>query len=509
MVAALLPGAPVLAAQALPLAGEAEPAAEEAAPATIETMAGTLHDIFTAYMAEAHVPGMVYGVVQDGKLVLVEGLGTRDLVSRTPVDADTRFRIASMSKAFTGLAILKLRDEGKLRLADPVSQYVPEVADWALPTSDSRAVTVADLMHHTAGFVEDNPWGDRQQSIAPEAFGAMMRAGMPFASSPGTGPEYSNYGFALLGRIINNASGKRYQDYIREEIMLPLGMTSTGYDVLADPPGSRAIGYRWQDGQWVREPDMPDGEFGAMGGVETTANDYAKWLAFVLSAWPASDAPETGPVRRATVREIPMLVSPWGTITTPPDAEGATCTESQGYSAGWFVSDGCEVGRNMRHTGGYPGYGSTVHLLPDAGVALFAFSARTYSSGRSVAYGALRELRRAGAIPDRAPGPPSALLEQAYVSAKVAWQAGDPELVPLAVNIALDNALDRRRAAIAALKEKVGACDTSAPVAPVNKLQGTFTWTCEKGAVRGQVQLAPTAAFELQRLDFAEFLPEG
>jgi serine-type D-Ala-D-Ala carboxypeptidase/endopeptidase len=480
----------------------AEPT-EPAAPATVTAQAATMKARFERYMEDAHVPGMVYGVVQGDELTLVQGLGVRDLDTRLPVDADTRFRIASMSKAFTGLAILKLRDEGKLLLDAPASTYVPQLASWAVPTGDSPAVTVRDLMNHTAGFVEDNPWGDRQQAITEDAFTAMLEGGMPFAFAPGTTPEYSNYGFALLGRIIGNVSGRRYQDYIREEIMLPLGMTSTTYDVLADPPGSRAIGYRWQDEAWVREPDMADGVFGAMGGVETTANDYARWLTFVLSAWPPTDAPETGPVRRSTVREIAMLVSPWGLAETPPDAGGEICKESQGYSAGWFVMLGCELGRNMRHTGGYPGYGSTVHVLPDAGVALFAFSARTYSSGRDVAYLALRELRQAGAIPDRTPevGPK---LAKAYEFAKWAWTKVDPAAVPLANNVAMDLDLERRREALRALRDKVGACDTSAAVEPVSAMDGRFTWTCAQGAVEGRVQLAPTAALQLQRLDFRQ-----
>jgi serine-type D-Ala-D-Ala carboxypeptidase/endopeptidase len=513
---ALLAGSPAWGQQAISPAAEKQamsPAAEKviadvetatapaAQPATIASQAASLRARFEAYMNDAHVPGMVYGVVQDGKLVLVQGLGVRDLESRAPVDADTRFRIASMSKAFTGLAILKLRDEGKLQLDAPAATYVPQMAGWTLPTADSPPVTVRDLLNHTAGFVEDNPWGDRQQVITEDEFTAMLEGGMPFAFVPGTVPEYSNYGFALLGRIIGNVSGRRYQDYIREEIMLPLGMTATTYDVLADPPGSRAIGYRWQDEAWVREPDMADGVFGAMGGVETTANDYAKWLAFVLSAWPPSDAADTGPVRRSTVREVAMLVSPWGVAETPPDADGATCRESQGYAAGWFVQQGCEIGRTLRHTGGYPGYGSTVHVLPDAGVALFAFSARTYSSGRDVAYGALRDLRQAGAIPDR-PRPGGPLLAKAYEYAKWAWTKVDPAAVPLADNVAMDLDLDRRRQAMTALRDEVGSCNTGAPIEPVSAMEGRFTWTCAQGAVEGRVQLAPTATVQLQRLDF-------
>src|SRR5690349_25017109 len=86
--------------------------------------------------------------------------------------------------------------------------------------------------------------------------------------------------------------------------MTPFGMSATGYHIFASPPEARAIGYRWQGNQWVREPDMKDGAFGAMGGVETSASDYAKWVAFLLQAWPARDGPEQGPVRRSTLREI-------------------------------------------------------------------------------------------------------------------------------------------------------------------------------------------------------------
>ena len=95
-------------------------------------MQGDIHAIFDADRVAAHVPGTVYGIVRDGKLVFVEGLGTRDPKTGAKVDADTRFRIASMSKAFTALAILHLRDQGKLSLDAPASRYVPEMAGWKL-----------------------------------------------------------------------------------------------------------------------------------------------------------------------------------------------------------------------------------------------------------------------------------------------------------------------------------------------------------------------------------------
>ena len=236
--------------------------------------------IFADWQIAAHVPGLAYGVVADGKLVHVGGLGVQTLDGRPAVGADSLFRIASMSKAFTALAILKLRDEGKLSLDAPAENYVPEMKGWRYPTADSPRITVRHLLTHTAGFVEDNPWGDRQQVLSEAEFSAVLKAGVPFARAPGLQMEYSNFGYATLGRIIANVSGQPYQAYIRDTIMRPLGMNSTSYDVLTSPRQRRAIGYRWEDNRWTREPDMKDGAFGAMGGIETSANDYAKWVVF-------------------------------------------------------------------------------------------------------------------------------------------------------------------------------------------------------------------------------------
>ncbi|WP_225132339.1 serine hydrolase domain-containing protein, partial [Bradyrhizobium sp. NBAIM20] len=127
---------------------------------------------------------------------------------------------------------------------------------------------------------------------------------MPFARAPQTAMEYSNLGYALLGRIIDNTSGQPYARRIEQRLLAPLGMKDSGFDVEKAPAARRALGYRWEDGQWRLEPTMGPGAFGAMGGLQTSAEDYARWLAFLLDAWPARDGAETGPVRRATVREM-------------------------------------------------------------------------------------------------------------------------------------------------------------------------------------------------------------
>lgn len=497
LTAALLLATP---AAVLAQAAPAPTQAVSAETTTVEALEPQLTGYFDAWMKQAHVPGLVYGVVKDGKLVLVRGLGVQDVAGKRPVTADSRFRIASMSKAFTAMAILKLRDADRLSLDAPADRYVPEMRGWKYPTADSRHIRVADLLHHNAGFVEDNPWGDRQQALSEPGFTALLKAGVPFAQAPGLKMEYSNLGYATLGRIVSNVSGTRYQDYIRREIMAPLGMTATGYDVLSERQDLRALGYRWLDDAWVREPDMADGAFGAMGGVQTSANDYWRWVAFLLSGWPARDDAETGPVTRATVREI-VEGSNFVQTSDRPSPAGGTCRVASAYAMGWSVVNDCAVGRIVSHSGGYPGYGSIVMLLPDAGVGVFAFANRTYAGPASPVSQALYALRQAGLVDERQVAV-SAELARAYALAKDVWQRSDPARAPLAVNVALDRDLARRRKDLADLKKQVGACRTDAAIVPVSGMEGTFTWSCASGTVRGRVQRAPTPALSLQVLSF-------
>jgi CubicO group peptidase (beta-lactamase class C family) len=481
--------------------------ATPAVPATPPPPAlAEIDKIYADWQSAAHVPGLVYGIVAGGRLVYVKGLGVQDVATRAPVTPDTLFRIASMSKAFTALAILKLRDEGKLSLDAPAETYVPQMRGWRYPTSDSPKITVRNLLTHSAGFVEDNPWGDRQQVMPEDDFTAMLAAGVPFARAPGLGMEYSNFGYASLGRIVSNVSGVRYEDYIRRELMAPLGMGSTGYDVLASPPQRRAIGYRWQDNGWVREPDMRDGAFGAMGGVETSANDYAKWVAFLLSAWPARDGADAGPVRRSTVREIVTGANFATGVMRNPAAGGAPCRDAIAYGMAWRVVDDCDLGRIVTHTGGYPGYGSVVLLLPDKGVGLFAFSSKTYGGASLPTLRAALALSKAGFLSDRAV-PVSAGLASAYDSARAVWARGDIAAAPLANNLLLDRDPARWKTLLAGLREEVGECRGDEPVMPVSAMEGRFEWSCTHGRISGRVQRAPTNALSLQALEFNAATP--
>src|SRR5579871_650276 len=267
-------------------------------------MFSALDPLFRDYALESHIPGLIHGVVADGRLAYVRGIGVRDLSSGLPVTAATLFRIASLTKAFTALSVLRLRDEGKLALDAPAESYIPELRSWEYPSRDSPRIRIRDLLSHTAGFVWDDPWADRQTLLPEEEFARLLREGVFFARAPGTAPEYSNLGYALLGRIISNVSGQPYDVAMAQRLLRPLGMGSTGFSSESIPVAERAIGYSWVDEAWQIEPPIPHGSFGAMGGLHSTAEDYARWVAYLLSAWPPRDEDDGGPVMRASVREL-------------------------------------------------------------------------------------------------------------------------------------------------------------------------------------------------------------
>jgi CubicO group peptidase (beta-lactamase class C family) len=461
--------------------------------------------IFADFVLDAHVPGLVYGIVEGGQLVHVGAFGVQDLETRRPVSADTLFRIASMTKAFTALTVLKLRDDGRVRLDALAEEYVPELRGWTYPTADSPRIRVRDLLSHAAGFVTDDPWGDRQTPLPEPDFTRLLREGVPFNRAPGIGYEYSNLGYALLGRIVTNVSGRPYAETIGRTLLQPLRMDASGFVADAAPRERRALGYRWEDNEWRPEPTLGPGAFGAMGGLQTSANDYAKWVAFLLSAWPARDDADAGPVRRATVRELaqgsnfPRLRARYGHTAT--DA----CRQATTYGMGMLAASDCELGLTLSHSGGYPGYGSHVLLLPDRNVAIFAFANRTYAGPSGAVWDAAVTLLRAGELPPERPVPVSADLERAYRAAAAVYVSGDAAAAAdaFAMNFLLDRSADGRARDLARLRAEVGDCDTTAPLVATGALTGGFEWRCKHGRVKGSLELAPTHPARIQQLELA------
>ena len=442
-------------------------------------------------------------------MVHVRGFGIQDLESKRPVTPDTLFRIASMTKAFTALTILKLRDDGKVRLDELAETYVPELREWKYPTLDSPRIRVRDLLNHTAGFVTDDPWGDRQTPLPEAAFSKLLHEGVPFARAPALTMEYSNLGYAIIGRIITNTSGRPYADTITRSLMEPLGMTSSGFHADAAPSERRAQGYGWQDNAWHLEPTMAHGTFGAMGGVQTSAADYAKWVSYLLAAWPSRDEADTGPVKRATVRELAQGSNfPSLRASRTVSAGLESCRRASTYGMGIRVTVDCEFGSHLSHAGGYPGYGSFMLLLPQYGVGIFAFANRTYAGPVQSVYDAASILKKAGFLKEH-PVAISADLASAYRAAGTIYERGDVRVAEnlLAMNFLLDRDAPGWDRDLASLKKQVGDCDTTAPIAATGALSGDFTWRCSLGRVAGSILLAPTQPPRIQSLALSRKSP--
>lgn len=448
-----------------------------------------------AFARQENIPGLVAGIVQGGRLAHVTAFGRADLEAARPVTPDTAFRIASMTKSTTALAILALRDRGRLALDAPLADYIPQFASVASATRDSAPVTVRHLLTHTAGFVTDDPWGDRVLGMTPAALDALLATGRLFARPPGLAFEYSNLGYALLGRVLTNVSGRPYQAFVRETILSTLGMTRTTFDAVAASREDFAWPYRVDDGMFSRERLEPDGEVGAMGGLATTAGDYARYVAFLLAAWPPRDDPESGPVRRSSVREMALFHAP----PFLPDAVDGRAASASAYGYGLVDAADATLGRRLHHPGGLPGYGSHMLFLPDAGVGVFAFGNRTYAPMARLTV-RLAELFQA-AQPKLAPAPPSPWLKRAVEAVVAAYAAGRIETAAavFAENLLLDMPAPQHDVELGRLKQQLGE-GRLASIEPTHTLAGRFVIACERGRLSGTIILSPEAEPGIQNL---------
>ena len=516
--------ASVALATTFPIAAQPSQRASSAPPAQftdpnrvtkLSSSFGEIDRVFREYADREHIPGAVWGIVIDGRLAHVGVTGYRDVASKSPVDSGTVFRIASMTKSFTALSILRLRDEGKLSLDDPAEKWVPELAGLKYPTTDSPRLTIRHLMSHATGFPEDNPWGDQQLAVTDEQMSKMMRDGIPFSNAPGVAYEYSNFGFAILGRIVTKASGMPYRQYITANILRPLGMTSTSLEPRSVPAARIAQGYRWEDEQWKLEPQLPDGAFGSMGGMLTSTRDLGVWVGMFLGAWPPHDGPETGPVKRSSLREMQQIQRPRPAFVART-ANGTLQLSSGGYAYGLGVSGDCNFAHIVAHSGGLPGFGSIMRWLPEYGVGIIAFGNRTYTNWSGPSSEAFNLMLKTGGLVPREPQPSAVLTARREAVSRLVMQWSDPLADSLAaVNLFLDRSRDRRKAEIAKLQTEVGPCRAGSGFDVVeNALRGQWTMPCDRGALRVSITLAPTMPptvqfFEVSRAPATPPPPRG
>ena len=459
---------------------------------------------FSKHQQEKKIPGVAYGLIKDGQLVHVKGFGQTVLDSGTCPERSSVFRIASMTKSFTATAILLLRDAGKLRLDDDITIYLPWTDSIGVPEF-GHPITVRDLLTMNAGFPTDDPWGDRQESLEIETFDDLVSQGLSFTRAPRMGFEYSNLGYALLGRIISVTSGMDYLDFVKSAIHQPLEMSSTTFHQ-SEVVGEQFVqGYAEFATGFVPEPLTVPGAFSAMGGLLSNVEDLAKWVAGFQSAWNESS---THPLQKWSRREMqePQRHARTTAFTDPHTNQIKSITTSYGY--GLLVDDDSLLGRFVSHSGGYPGFGSHMRWHPQSGWGIVALGNRTYAPMMPAASEALNIIVR-DHVPAKTYSESDVWFETASAMNAVEelltnW---DNQLADdwFAVNMDLDQPRVERVAAMTAVTG-TGSTISRIPGSLSSTTPAHAKWqiSSDSGLVEIELLMSPTAPPKIQTLKVAK-----
>jgi CubicO group peptidase (beta-lactamase class C family) len=455
--------------------------------------AAAADEVVASFQRGEGQPAVAYGIVAGGSLAHAGGVG-ESWLGGPPPGADTVFRIASMTKSFTASAVLALRDSGVLRLDDPVTDFVPELRGQPGATADSPAISLRHLLTMTAGFPTDDPWGDRQQGTPLPDFAAILARGVRPAWAPGTRFEYSNLGYAVLGRVIAAAAQADYADFVRDRILGPLAMTRTGFEAAEFDPAGLARGYARGPGGWTELTPDPHGAFAPMGGVFSCVRDLARWVDGLAAAFPPGGqrGGDAHPLAPATRREMQQPA------VTLPEAQplflGNPAAGSQyGYGFGLFTEETSAWGRLVYHSGGYPGFGSHMRWHPETGLGVVVLANSTYAGASVLAARLMEGVLKAAAAKDgpatggapaaeqapggaravvRGPAPapggpwPETLKAQQVVTDLLTHWDNEVAEQLFADNVALDQPLDRRRERIGRMWERLGPLRPRTQAAP-------------------------------------------
>lgn len=321
------------------------PAAHQPARLALPSLVAQARQRLDAALAADALSGVVLLARNDEVLLSWRG-GLAERSTRQPVTADTRFRLASLNKMFTAVAVLQLVQAGKLTLDDRIADHLPD-----FPGEDARDISVRQLLNHTAGLgdVFGEGFAQASASLKTHADYVAHYSRQPLQHPPGTQDGYSNYGYIVLGRLVEAVTGQSYYDYVATHIFAPAGMANSGFEPeSADMPG-RATGYTRSSAQapWQAETASLPWRGTAAGGGYSTAADLLKF----------AQALQGGVLLDASLL--------------------AQATHAQNhkhwYGYGFMVSGeggACQYG----HEGGAPGQNTALWIFPDQGYVLIGLA---------------------------------------------------------------------------------------------------------------------------------------
>jgi D-alanyl-D-alanine carboxypeptidase len=338
--------------------------------------------------------GAVLGIAERGRITLVRGYGLADLEQRVPMTEKTVLRVGSVTKQFTAAAVLRLVDQGKVSLDDPLVKYFPD-----FPRASE--VAIRHLLSHTSGISSyTNPAiaANRKESPRREwtteqliKHIAALEPGYEF--DPGTGWSYSNSGYILLGAIIEKVSGKSYREFLKAELFDPLELLDTAVDDYALIVPNRARGY---EPSKTAPAGFVNGDFislsaaGPAGAMRSTATDLLKWHAALFGGRvlkPATLALMTAPTRLKDGRLSSLGRAPPAWV--PPTTE---------YGLGLFL--GRTDGRaTIGHGGAIFGFNAWVETFPDQGVTIVLLANTGYPSAEQTGPKVAQALFKALGVP--------------------------------------------------------------------------------------------------------------
>jgi CubicO group peptidase (beta-lactamase class C family) len=422
-----------------------------------------------------------------------------------------------MTKSFTAAAVLLLRDEGALRLDDAAEDYVPELAGLRLVDGEVP-ITIRQLLTMTAGLPTDDPWGDRLQGQPLAEFAEFLAGGASLAWAPGVRFEYSNLGYAILGRVVAAASGEDYVQFVRTRLFGPLGMTATGFAAADFRPDQLARGYQGKAGAWQEVAMAPTGAFAPMGGIFSCVSDLARWVNGFLAAFLPGHEQATGhhPLRITSRREMQSAhaaIPPAAFIRAPGGLSG---DQPPNYGFGLFIEEDPVLGVVVQHSGGYPGFGSNMRWHPATGLGVIALANRTYAGPWLVAEQMLAALlrqteRRSGRVPVHGPAlnpgaawPQTLAARDEVMSLLARWDDASAERL-FAENVALDESFADRRATVEVIRERIGKfrVDEGRPAEFDSAAHCLWWLRGEHGTVAAEIRLTPEREPRVQSLSLA------
>jgi CubicO group peptidase (beta-lactamase class C family) len=314
--------------------------------------------LFTAYTGDS-VPGASIVIVQDGRVILRRAYGMADLERHVAAALETDYRLASLSKQFTAMAVMLLVQDGKLRYDQPVRDVLPELPQTARP------VTVRHLLNHTSGLwdYEDLIPGTRTVQLNDADVLALLGAKDSVYFPAGTAYRYSNSGYVLLGIIVTRASGMSLPDFLRRRIFAPLRMQATVMHVEgSDTVPRRSFGYSPRGGGFVQTDQSVTSATLGDGGIYTNVDDMVRWDA-ALSA---------NTLVSASTIEL---------ATTPPRLPHDSATL---YGFGWFV-DRYRGETRWRHTGETSGFRNAIQRFPRQKLSIVILTNRSSGEPEAIA----------------------------------------------------------------------------------------------------------------------------